>query len=574
MIEDVYEPLSRYRDEFRENFHRNADAKFEELVEKSGVDVQANRRTVAEIRSLQKKLDSAKTRRALIICGMVMSFIAAVCAAATAYFFYEEAQEVDANCVIASLVAIVALVLGFLCISPLKKMNALVRQLSVGIDELMQRAWEQMAPLNRLFSWDMMVKLIEKTVPRLAFDPYFTAERLNDMRRLFGWNDTFNEGRSVVFAQSGVINGNPFAIGELLEMNWGTKTYYGHLTISWQERVRDSDGKTHWVTRHETLTASVDKPIPVYGERKIVLYGNDAAPNLSFSREPNPLSNGGDGFFNRWKKKRALKDLEKFSRNLDDDSNFTLMGNHEFETLFHAKNRDNEVEFRLLFSALAQTQMLQLMKDSKVGFGDDFHFRKMKKMNMIEPVHLVNAVIDTDPERFKGWDFDAVRKFFMEFNEEYFKNVYFAMAPLLAIPLYQQTRTYEDIYRDVIGTQSSYWEHESIANWFGEDRFSHPQCITRSILKTAVRETEGDVTKLDVTAHGFRGKQRVDYVSVHGGDGNWHDVPVEWTEYLPVQNTESITINEKKTPTDSFKRAYAASPAFCYRRSIYAYFGK
>ena len=31
--------------------------------------------------------------------------------------------------------------------------------------------------------------------------------------------------------------------------------------------------------------------------------------------------------------------------NHTDDSDFTLMNNHEFETWLHAKNRDNEVEY-------------------------------------------------------------------------------------------------------------------------------------------------------------------------------------------------------------------------------------
>ena len=51
MIEDVYEPLARYRDEFREKFATLAREKFDELTDRSGIDVAANRTLVAEIKA-------------------------------------------------------------------------------------------------------------------------------------------------------------------------------------------------------------------------------------------------------------------------------------------------------------------------------------------------------------------------------------------------------------------------------------------------------------------------------------------------------------------------------------------
>ena len=183
------------------------------------------------------------------------------------------------------------------------------------------------------------------------------------------------------------------------------------------------------------------------------------------------------------------------------------MGNHEFETWFHAKDRDNEVEFRLLFTPVAQMQMLGLMKDTKVGYGDDFTFVKRRKINVLFSRHLNDAAIDTDPDRFRSWDYDSAAKTFMSFNERYFKDAYFSLAPLLAIPLYQQTRTHEDIWKGVVGRPaSSFWEHEAVANYHGEEAFRHPGCITRSILKThVVRRDDGEST-VAVTAYGYSGE--------------------------------------------------------------------
>ena len=64
MREDVYEPLSRYRDEFKDKFSRLAAEKFEELLKTSGVDKQANQLLVAFIRKLEKIKTQTENSRA------------------------------------------------------------------------------------------------------------------------------------------------------------------------------------------------------------------------------------------------------------------------------------------------------------------------------------------------------------------------------------------------------------------------------------------------------------------------------------------------------------------------------
>ena len=60
MLKDVYEPLSRYRDEFRARFAELTRARFAELTKASGIDVAANRRQAALVRRLESGLDSAR----------------------------------------------------------------------------------------------------------------------------------------------------------------------------------------------------------------------------------------------------------------------------------------------------------------------------------------------------------------------------------------------------------------------------------------------------------------------------------------------------------------------------------
>ena len=569
MIEDVYEPLARYRDEFRKQFATLAREKFKELTERSGVDVKANRALVAEIKKLQREADSASTKKSCYGWLMAVGFVGAVAALIGAVATDGTDSETHGLCILG---IVAGLALGIAMIPLFNAVAKLFASLESKIAANKGLAWNQMEPLNRLYTWDIPVKLIEATVPRLAFDPYFTAERLASLHGQFGWDDSFNDGKSIIFAQSGVINGNPFVFGHYLDMEWGEETYEGTKEISWTEWEEDENGRSRPVRRYETLHAHVTKPKPVYSEQKVLIYGNDAAPALSFTREPSGLTGNEGGLWSSIRKKWRLSRLKAHSRNLDDDSNFTLMSNHEFETWFHAKDRDNEVEFRLLFTPVAQTQMLNLMKDTKVGYGDDFTFVKRRKVNLLFSQHLTEATIDTDPSRFHSWDYDAAFASFVQFNERYFKDAYFALAPLLAIPLYQQTRTHEEIWKGIAdGRASAFWEHESVANYHGEGKFAHPSCITRSILKTQVIERAGGESTIAVTAHGYRGEERVDYKEVYGGDGKWHEVPVTWKEYLPVQRTSNMGISERGTPSDIFKQRVAASHASAFRRSILSY---
>ena len=47
---------------------------------------------------------------------------------------------------------------------------------------------------------------------------------------------------------------------------------------------------------------------------------------------------------------------------------------------------------------------------------------------------------------------------------------------------------------------------------------------------------------VQVTAHGYRGINRVDYVKVRGGDGRNHSVAVEWVDYITVQRSSDILV--------------------------------
>ena len=574
MIEDIYEPLSRYRDEFKEKFSRLTAEKFEALEKESRVDAPANASLVAEIKKNTAALEKVRSSRTLWGCLTGLAVLLTAGGAGAAVYGFVQRAELERELFIglvaggiAGAVVFLLLVIG-LTVPRYRKADEKAKELEGIIKEETEEAWRQMAPLNALFDWRITADLITRTVPRIEFDPFFTEARLRDLKESFGWDDKFNEGRSVVNAHSGVINDNPFVFAELLRQDWEMKRYTGHLEISWTETVRDSDGKTRTVRRYQTLTAHVEKPAPIYPTEKVLIYGSDAAPDLTFSREPSGVA-GGKGFFNSLERKSRLNELKRYARNLDDESNFTMMSNEEFEVLFHAKDRSDEVGFRLLFTPLAQQQMVDLLNDTQVGFGDDFRFVKRKKINFIIASHLDGTSFSDDPGQFRGWDLESMRKNFQTFNEGVFKSLYFALAPLLVVPLYQQIRTRRAIYGEEEKKRSTFWEHEAIANFYGGKCFAHPKCVTQNILKTKCVFRDGSgAGDVEVTAYGFRGEDRVDHVSVYGGDGRFHSVPVPWVEYLPVQRTSGYHfVEEPDEKSVDLRRSRAL-----FRRSIYTFF--
>ena len=551
MVEDVFEPLAEYRDRFRTTFARNAKALFERLLGESGVDAKANAATMRELSKLEKEKSALKKQLLHWQVGATALWIGSVAGIALAVWQFVAVREGDGG--IPLLLLWLALVAGTV-FAALSRVHPRMRTLKGGIGELADRCrakrnegWKQMAPLNALFDWDHVAQLTEQTVPRIVMDRRFHRGRLRELRESFGWDDGFNHDKSIVNVQSGEINGNPFVLVSTLERSDGTKTYTGHLDISWREWVENSNGGGHWEIKHERLTASVTKFCPVYSDHRYLIYGCEAAPDLSFARKPRRLSGMKDNIATRFFKNQSLRHLERKAAKLG-AGDFTLMANEDFEILFHAVDRDNEQQFRLLFTPLAQQQMVALLKDKNVGFGDDFAFRKKRKINIVTAKHLDEANLDTDPAGYAHYDLKMVRSRFLAFANGYFKAFYFAMAPLLTIPLYQQTRTHEDFWKTAEDRRPCFWEFEALANFEGEKLFEHPDSATRSILRAGdvTPGSNGNEFTVDITAHSYEGIPRLTYVTKRGRDGNDHEVPVEWTEYVPIQQIVPMAVTERE----------------------------
>ncbi len=571
----VDDPLESYKNIYKDLHAKNVNDFFEDLTVKSDIKIEPNVTTVKEIRKLEgerylvkKKLNNRKGLKGFLIFLCVISIMS------LAFNIYSYTDIPDEMMYL--YLAIASFFLGVfslvLILSVLNKQIRVLQQMHFVLDQkintLMQIAWTQMQPLNQLFYEGMNKQLFQQTLPLIQFDELFETKRLHYMIQNFGFVPNNNINRSTVFIQSGEIKGNPFFFGQTLIHKMETAEYSGSITITWTTTSTVNGQK---VTQHhsQVLTATISKPCPRYYNQYSLTYANDAAPDLTFSREDSDAEHMSEKKIDKMVNSQ-IKKLEKLSqKTITQGGSFMVMGNSEFEVLFGAKNRNHEVQFRLLFTPLAQKQLLSLMKEKTIGYGDDFDFVKDKKINTLFPEHLDDYPLNPPKGYFQGYEYADIKNRFIQYQNNYFKSIYFSFAPLLAIPLYQQTMPKEYIYGDLYSSNVSFYEHEKTVNHMNENQFKHPLCSTRNILKTNLVSSDATKDIISVTAYGYKTEERIEIVTKFGGDGRYHQIPVNWTEYLPVNQTKQVEIDiVKPEETMSYKDQLLQSISQLKNRNI------
>jgi hypothetical protein len=318
------------------------------------------------------------------------------------------------------------------------------------------------------------------------------------------------------------------------------KAYHGSLSIHWQTYSTDSKGNR--VTHHhsETLHASVHKPYPQYYDNTWLYYGTDVLPNLHFSRSPKFSDDKSEKQLEREIRKgeKKLRKLEE--KELRNGGDFTQLENTEFEVLFHATNRSDELDFREMYSMSAQKNTLDLLL-SDATYGDDFYYAKQGTLHQLKSAHRQCRDLYPTAKNFQSHDVTLAEQAFTQFNERFYKDVFFDFAPILAAPIFQSANNSVAIHEG----EKTHYNYEAYANALGN--YLQPDgCDTECIFKIQNVNKQGNDTLLHVIAYGYYGVPRVDYVSKHGGDGHWHDVPVHWVEYIPINSEHTVKISTQR----------------------------
>ena len=501
----IFNPLEEYEQKFKNLHLDNAKKRLDDLVKVSGVDIAENKKTVKEYTELKEKLSKIKKKFNL------WRFLRVI-----------------------MIITLVLIPLVIMKVTPkIRAFRTKIEQVLEKTNELLALAKKQMAPINSLFTDRDGLNLIEETIPSLKFFPSFSFEQESDMIVNY---DFYNENvldQSTIESLSGKYNENPFLFEKKLTHKMGIEVYHGYKTITWTETYRGSDGKMHVRTRTQTLHASVTKPKPFYSTQVVLNYCAQGGPELSFSRDATHLEQKSDREIERYVKK-GEKNLKRLTdKAISQNKNFMSMSNSDFEVLFDALDRTNEVQFRTLFTPLAQTNMVDLIR-SQTGYGDDFNFIKRKRTNRISTHHSQGRPLTLSANSYFSHSFDEIEKNFLYKNAEFFRAVYFDFAPLWAIPIYQERPAHSLRPIPEYSQKYSCKEYESLSN-IATSRLTHPSTKTNAILKASFVDSKNGADEITVTAYSYDIKKRVDFIPVFGGDGRMHSVPVPWDDYIPLE---------------------------------------
>jgi len=549
---EAFHPLEAYRDKFSPVHQQQVRELFQTMVDEANIDVEHNQLLTWQITQTTAELD-ARTKLLNKLRWLRVGAIAGAFLAVAAPFIFNgivEAQNYTLLPIGWVIAGVLAAGLVAFSIRQALKLTSRIQPLRVQNAEDASRRSEYiaeatagLAPLANTYHWNMLDPIVERTVEGLKLDTYVPISRQDELGIQYGLGQPVGYDSSVTGAQSGTFRGNPFVFLQTINFAMGSKTYRGTLVITWveTETYTDSNGRTRTrpVTRTQTLVAHVTKPFPTYWPDAALFMGTQAVPDLAFTRAPSKLSRL-EGKSAERKVNRTVKKLEKRARNTAADNNYTVMANQDFEALFHAIDRNDEVQFRVLFTPAAQQQMVDLLRDKELGPGDNFEFVKNGPIITVRPQHLIAAdlieIPAPPPDSSEHWDLAAQATGFSQRASAQFRTQYFGLAPVLALPLLHEPPSSAT---PQVVSEPSIWEVEATANHRLME-FAPPDSITTNILKAD--PLPSDPERFQITAMGFRGIERVDFVPTLGGDGRWHPVPVPWVEYLPVQATRSIDV--------------------------------
>ena len=557
--EKLLEPLKYYKSEFAEKFLDELTKNFEDLLKKSNIDIEANRKSVKEYNDLIKnKNKNNRKLKFLNVCSCILFLIVFYLIFCDLNFIFllkklsvskGDIQETVLKTVLLSIVIILTLIFNFKYLGKkIKDFKEKNNDLEAELQSKREECYLQLYPFIKLLESNIANKITTNIIPNLNIDKNFKIERYAELVKKYGLAEKLKPRFSTKDIISGEILGNPFVIVKSLYNETVDKVYTGSRTVSWTEYYREN-GETKSHTVSQTLTASIVRPKEFFHENINLIYGNEAAEHLKFTREPKFVHE-----LTPKKLQKHIKNTEKEIRKISERAvkegkTFLEMGNTEFDALFYALNRNNEVEFRVLFTPTAQKNMIELLKDK--DFGDDFYFDKDEKLNIIS--NNKEWTLNINKSYYNDFSFDVIKERYFEINKEFFKNFYKLFLPILSIPVYHQHKSQDYIYGNEFGYNYNPYSSEVMANFLGEDIFSHPDTTTSTILKTNTIKTKGDIDLVEVIGNSYKEVSRVEYIPVRADNGRVYDVPVNWVEYVPLTACNKMEIKKLNIKEDEFE---------------------
>lgn len=589
----IFDPLKEYND-LEVRIHDSAESEINRLIKETGIDEEKNIQSVEEYNQLDaqsdyanKKVNNSYTKRKIASGFAIAGGVAALVGILGLVGVIDLSLFINIACLTLGVILAVSMIIVIFAKinKEIMARGSIADELQKAKDEKFDECCDEVYPLNNVLNDSMTAQLIHKVLPSVKIDRNLSSRRSAYLRECYGYEEDNEENEDVSEVLSGSINNAPFLTERMNLQTMGTKYYEGSLEVEWTEYEKDSEGNVYEVTKSQTLRAGVNKPCPEYYHITRTYFFSDAAKELSYSRKSSVNKGMSDKRIDKIVAK-GEKRLDKLAKKaINNGQTFTKSTNSEFDVLYGAYDRDNEMQFRMMFTPVAQKNMVSLIKDKKY-YGDDFDFYKFNSVNIICSDHAQNWTFDMAADNYYSHDIREIRNNFIEYNTSFFKNLYFELAPVMAIPLYQQTKPECEESTIVANGHSSLRQAMVMANALGEDIFKNPNSVTSSILKCSYIGTQGGTDSYRVTAHSFETQERVDYVSVLCDNGHYYDVPVYWDEYLPITKKTTMHMKElnlnsseydKVKMSDEFEsviKDIAREDNYIYKNGILAYIGK
>lgn len=523
----IDKPLEQYEEKFSIEVRKTAEDTFGKLVEETGTDREANKKTVTEY---YKKVKEASRLKNIVKATRIFAILFLVVTVVLGIVSYLN-QDTMLYTIIGGVIALALSILLF-CIAR-KKLNS-EHEVEAEVARLEEEAKVQTSPLAEAIDNFIPIEIFNSVFPNISLEKVFDYEKHEYFTTQFGLPRSLSDNQCVLGAWSGSISENPFLIYKRREQNMEDVAYEGQLKIYWQTVERDSDGNSRVVNHEQILTATTYHEAPTFREWVTACFGCEIAEDLEFSRGPFGVVQMSDGKLER-KIKSKYKEYRKLAeKSISSGRPLTLLANEEFEALFGAIDRNDDTQFRLLFTPLAQQNMVKLIRDRKHD-GDGFSFAKNGTYNVSISQNGQDVIFNyLGSELYYSFDLEIFEKQFIEFVCRYAEGVYMNIISFLNIPAYQQTEP-EVKYADYTPIRSvnipvvSNFEAEALVN----DDPTYEADESKTLCITKARYTDSSEF-YQIDSYGFDTEVMLEYVSVKGDDGEWHDVPVEWIKYNKV----------------------------------------
>lgn len=548
---EKYDPVDYYNNYLKDKFNETCEAFLDNLAAASNIDIYKNKETAAKIEKIKEKLNSAKGIKSkyATLKGFFIFFgiVGIICALFGIYPLVTGGSlGLGIGLIVGGVIVAVLffVLLGTVIVPKLRLAKENVNKVNEELNALLAEAKRELLPFFNSLNFNDFINISNDTSEIFHLDEELKPEKLRMLESLYGLNNIFTPNQSIEEVISGDIDTNPFVKVKVFNMKMIRKTYTGTRVVTWTETYTKSDGSAGVRTESETLVATVDADFPKYYYTSYFIYANKAAESLFFSRFPSGLDSDADKDDVEKFVKKHEKKLEKMNRKaIKKGGTFQSMANSTFETLFGALNRDNETQYRLLFTPLAQQNMVEVI--TKSPYKDDFYFEKRKMINIIQAGHALNY-FSYDPSIFYDYyDFDKIKKDYIDYMNKLYCSLYFEMSPILSIPLYQMTEAgVYNIFEDLPNV--SLYESEAFANHMNKELFRPANSKTDIILKSNFRKKVSTNDVYEIEASSYAIKRRSTDVLVPCRNGHSYYVTVFWDEYLERNRRSNITVTEGK----------------------------